>query len=170
MIGAALITRGYRITVTGLLLLLAVLIAVSPARLIYDEVYYMQAAHILATSGSFDVLMHTRSDIAAGPLYPYLHVLASPLTSFAAPAIRFVNFACLLITLAALAWTLRLMRQSTPWLRAAMLLAVPMIWPTSGMALTELPALARRVLNDKMSNRAEIKKLIQNWKADHLRA
>ena len=126
----------------GLLLLLAVLIAISPARLIYDEVYYMQAAHILAASGSFDVLMHTRSDIAAGPLYPYLHVMASPMTSYSAPAIRYVNFGCLLITLAALAWTLRLMGQGTPWLRAAMLLAVPMIWPTSGMALTELPALA----------------------------
>ena len=137
-----MIERGFQVAAAGLLLLLAGLIAVSPARLIYDEVYYMQAAHILAASGSFDVLMHTRSDIAAGPLYPYLHVLASPLTGFAAPVIRYVNFACLLITLAALAWTLRLMGQSTPWLRAAMLLAVPMIWPTSGMALTELPALA----------------------------
>ena len=142
MIGAAATNRGYQATTAALLLVLAVLIAISPARLIYDEVYYMQAVHILAASGSFDVLMHTRSDIAAGPLYPYLHVVASPLTGLAAPAIRYVNFTCLLITLAALAWTLRLMGQSTPRLRAAMLLSVPMMWPTSGMALTELPALA----------------------------
>ena len=142
MIGAAATNRGYQATTAALLLVLAVLIAISPARLIYDEVYYMQAVHILAASGSFDVLMHTRSDIAAGPLYPYLHVVASPLTGLAAPAIRYVNFACLLITLAALAWTLRLMGQSTPRLRAAMLMSVPMMWPTSGMALTELPALA----------------------------
>ena len=136
------LAKAYAPLAIGLLVLLAVLIAVSPALLIYDERYYMQASRILAASGSFDVLMHTRSDIAAGPLYPYLHVIASPLTGLAAPAIRYVNFACLLTTLAAIAWTLRSMGQSAPWLRAAMLLAVPMMWPTSGLALTELPALA----------------------------
>lgn len=137
-----LLTRTYAPLAVGLLLLLAALIAISPAFLIYDERYYMQASRILANSGSFDVLMRTRSDIAAGPLYPYLHVILSPLTGLGAPAIRYINFACLLISLAAMAWTMRLMQLSVPWLRAAMLLAVPMIWPTSGMALTELPALA----------------------------
>jgi hypothetical protein len=34
----------------------------------------------------------------------------------------------------------------------------------------ELPTLARRVLNEKLTNRKAIKQLIQNWKPDHLRA
>jgi hypothetical protein len=34
----------------------------------------------------------------------------------------------------------------------------------------ELPSLARKVLNDKMSERKPIKQLVQNWRADHLRA
>jgi uncharacterized membrane protein YciS (DUF1049 family) len=34
----------------------------------------------------------------------------------------------------------------------------------------ELPALARRVLQEKLTDRKVIKQLIQNWKADHLRA
>jgi len=34
----------------------------------------------------------------------------------------------------------------------------------------ELPTLARRVLNEKLENRKRIKQLVQNWKADYLRA
>ena len=33
----------------------------------------------------------------------------------------------------------------------------------------ELPALARKVLDEKIGGRAAIKKLVQHWKADHLR-
>lgn len=34
----------------------------------------------------------------------------------------------------------------------------------------ELPALARRVLDERLQNRKAIKQLVQNWEADHLRA
>jgi hypothetical protein len=34
----------------------------------------------------------------------------------------------------------------------------------------ELPALARKVLSDNLTDRKTIKKLVQNWRADHLRA
>lgn len=34
----------------------------------------------------------------------------------------------------------------------------------------ELPALARKVLNDKVTDIKAIKKMVQNWRADHLRA
>jgi hypothetical protein len=34
----------------------------------------------------------------------------------------------------------------------------------------ELPALARKVLDEKMNDRKAIKQLIKNWQADHLRA
>ncbi len=34
----------------------------------------------------------------------------------------------------------------------------------------ELPALARRVLDEKIQSRSEIKKAIRNWRPDHLRA
>ena len=35
---------------------------------------------------------------------------------------------------------------------------------------SELPALARKVLDEKMNDRKAIKQLIKNWQADHLRA
>ncbi len=35
---------------------------------------------------------------------------------------------------------------------------------------SELPTLARKVLNDKLDDRKTIKKLVQDWRADHLRA
>jgi Family of unknown function (DUF6526) len=34
----------------------------------------------------------------------------------------------------------------------------------------ELPALARKVLSDKLTDRKAIKQLVQNWRADYLRA
>ena len=34
----------------------------------------------------------------------------------------------------------------------------------------ELPALARRVLTDKVADRKSIKQMVQNWRADYLRA
>ncbi|MCU1343192.1 MAG: hypothetical protein JWN92_2615, partial [Candidatus Acidoferrum typicum] len=34
----------------------------------------------------------------------------------------------------------------------------------------ELPALARKVLDEKLNDRKAIKKLIKNWQADYLRA
>ena len=34
----------------------------------------------------------------------------------------------------------------------------------------ELPSLARKVLDEKLSERKAIKKLIQNWQGDYLRA
>jgi Family of unknown function (DUF6526) len=34
----------------------------------------------------------------------------------------------------------------------------------------ELPALARKVLDEKISERKPIKQLVKNWRADHLRA
>jgi hypothetical protein len=34
----------------------------------------------------------------------------------------------------------------------------------------ELPALARKVLDDKLNDRKTIKKLVKDWQADYLRA
>lgn len=125
----------------GLLALLGVLIAGSPRMLIYDERYYMEASWFLVTRFDFLALMTTPLDVAPGPVYAYLHYFLSPLTGLLPPAIRFVNWACLAGVMAANAATIRRMGYGDSLARAAMVLAVPMIWTTSGLALTELPAL-----------------------------
>ena len=124
------------------LMALAIVIALSPPILIYDERYYMASSYVLAAR--FDLLGPLRNplDLAAGPLYPYLHVLVEPLTRLQVPAVRYVNMATLMVVLACSWRTLALFGYRDPMARAAMLLAVPMVWPTSGMALTELPAMA----------------------------
>ena len=131
---------------TLVLLALAIMIAVSPRILIYDERYYMESSYYLAAH--FDLLgpLRTPLDLAAGPLYPHLHVLLSPLTQLQVPAVRYVNWAALAVTLACCWRTIGLLGYRDAPARAAMLLAVPMIGPTSGMALTEVPALAMAAL------------------------
>ena len=124
------------------LLAIATLIALSPRVLLYDERYYMQSAWFLAERRDFVALMRTPLDLAAGPLYAYLHVLAMPLTGLQVPAARFVNLACLMIAIAASARGIGRLGYTAAPARAAMLLAVPMVGPTAGLALTELPALA----------------------------
>ena len=126
---------------------LAILIAVSPPILIYDERYYMESSYYLAAH--FDLLgpLRTPLDLAAGPLYPYLHVLLAPLTQLQLPAVRYVNWVALVAVLGCSWRTLALLDYRDGAARAAMLLAVPMIGPTAGMALTEIPALAMASLS-----------------------
>ena len=135
------------LTAGAVLMALAIMIAVSPSILIYDERYYMESSYVLAAH--FDLLapLRTPLDLAAGPLYPYLHVLVAPLTQLQLPAVRYVNMASLVAVLACSWRTLALFGYRETAARAAMLLAVPMIWPTSGMALTEMPAMAMAALS-----------------------
>ncbi len=121
---------------------LAGLIAVSPRVLLYDERYYMEAAYFLVDRFDFGVLMQTRLDVAAGPLYAYLHYGLSPLTGLSPPAIRIVNLACLGLVIGVVGAVLRRLGYANAWARAGLILAVPMIIPASGLALTELPAMA----------------------------
>lgn len=141
--------RARRPIVAGLVVLVALAagIAASPRILLYDERYYMEASYFLAAHLDFVRLMTTPLDLAAGPLYAYLHVAAAALTDLRPPAIRYVNWAALTLTLALCAAALREMRYTDPLARAAMLLAVPMAMPTGGLALTEVPAMAFAALS-----------------------
>lgn len=126
----------------ALMVVLAVMIVLSPRMLIYDERYYMESAWLLATGSGRSALLTTRLDVATGPVYPILHHALAELTGLLPPAIRWINWVCLAVALAANAGTIRCMGFTNSFARSAMLLAVPLIWPSSGLALTELPALA----------------------------
>ena len=131
----------------AVLVALAILIAVSPPILIYDERYYMESSYTLAAH--FDLLGPLRNplDLAAGPLHAYVHALLAPLTKLQLPAVRYVNWVALAAALGCSWRTLVRFGYRDAAARAAMLLAVPMIGPASGMALTEIPALAMASLS-----------------------
>ena len=124
------------------LALLAIMIGTSPSELVHDEPYHIDLAKSVLASGWCAALTSPKNQSAAGPLYPAIHIAASPLTGFQAPAIRWVNFICLTLVIVTLAKTNQREPPCPDWVPAISILSVPYLWPTAGMALTELPALA----------------------------
>jgi 4-amino-4-deoxy-L-arabinose transferase-like glycosyltransferase len=125
----------------GSLLVLLVFILRTGPTLIYDEPFHMETVHRLEHQGFTAEYLRGASQSSPGPLYAVVHTALRPLTAWQAPAIRLVNFAFLLITMA-LVWTALRLRGSSRALAAALsLLAAPTMWVISGMALTEMPAM-----------------------------
>jgi hypothetical protein len=118
------------------------MIAFSPHALIYDEHYHMEAARLLAAGSSLNEMLRSPLDSAAGPFYGVLHAALQPITKLEAPAVRFVNFFLLLAAVGGLGYCFKTWRFDSPWQRAAVLSGIPMVWVTTGIALTEVPGLA----------------------------
>ncbi|MEO9132242.1 MAG: hypothetical protein ABI240_13665 [Sphingomonas sp.] len=121
---------------------LIAMVARSPSQYIYDEVYYLEGAHLLARGASFRDLLLAPLNTPAGPLYPVMHWLLSPLTGLRPPAIRVPNLILFAVAGAAIAYAMARWRLTDPWARTAMLLGLPIMWVSAGMALTEIPSLA----------------------------
>jgi hypothetical protein len=136
--------RGLRlqlIVVTGCLLALVAMIATSPSQLRYDEQGNLRLAHLVTKNGWLHALPSPENPSSAGPLYSAIHLTLSPITHLQPPAIRWVNFCCFLCVVVLLATPKPTEPLGTKLLSGCTLLAVPFLWPTAGMALTELPAL-----------------------------
>jgi hypothetical protein len=129
------------IVVTCCLSALVAMIAASPSQLRYDERNHIGLAQIVATNGWRHALLSPDNHSAAGPLYPAIHLMLSPVTHLRAPAIRWINFCCLVGVVLLLASCKQTEPLGPRILSAVTLLAVPFLWPAVGMALTELPAL-----------------------------
>jgi hypothetical protein len=123
-------------------LALVVMVAAGPNAFVYDERYYIVGAQLLAKGASFREFLLAPLSTPAGPLYPTLHYLLSPITQIQPWAIRWVNLALLGLAGAAISFCIGRQGYDHPAARAAMLLGVPMMWVCSGMALTEVPAFA----------------------------
>ncbi len=117
------------------------MIVTSPSQLRYDERNHIGLTQIVATNGWRDALLSPENHSAAGPLYPAIHRVLSPITHLQPPAIRWVNFCCFLGVVLLLARRKPVEPVAPRLLSRFTLLAVPFLWPAVGMALTELPAL-----------------------------
>jgi 4-amino-4-deoxy-L-arabinose transferase-like glycosyltransferase len=84
---------------------------------------------------------------APGPLYPVLHALIFPFTKFQAPYVRWLNVSLLFISIVALSICLKSYKFTKPFYRSVAILSVPMVWVTTGMALTEVPAFTMATLS-----------------------
>src|SRR5207249_1879666 len=110
-------------------------------KLRYDEREHIGLTQIVATNGWRDALLSPENHSAAGPLYPAIHLMLSPITHLQPPAIRWVNFCCFLGVVLLLARCKPVEPVAPRLLSGFTLLAVSFLWPAVGMALTELPAL-----------------------------
>ncbi|MGK7875330.1 MAG: hypothetical protein AB4426_19135 [Xenococcaceae cyanobacterium] len=125
------------------LLIYIFLVAFSPRKLIYDEVYYMGIAKDYIKSGFTPYFIENISG-HTGILYSIVHAIFSPLTNYSVPHIRFVNvfllFGCYLLILI---W-LKVRSDQTvgnALLNSGMWLAAPTAGVIGCMALTELPSI-----------------------------
>ena len=125
------------------LVAMAILIATSPARRVYDERWHLRYAEHVARNGWIATMTAPTSNhgSAVGPVYPALHIGASAITGFKPPAVRWISYLCLLGVIVTIARSVPELKPSRALTGAASLLAVPFLWPTAGMALTEMPAL-----------------------------
>lgn len=119
---------------------LAMMVAMGPPQLRYDEPFHLANVRLARTNGWIGMLRSAGNASATGPLFAVVHAVAAPITALRAPAVRWVNVACLVLTVLLLGrFRDSLCRPRLGW--AAALLAVPFMWPVCGLALTELPAL-----------------------------
>lgn len=125
--------------IIGLLLLVGA-VSLSPTRMIYDERDHFSVTKNMLKYGIIQSLTLT-SHSAPGPLFSFIHILASPITKIKPPLIRFVNIAFLLGIIMVSAKMARNLNLSNPTLVALSILSVPFTYPIAGMALTEIPAL-----------------------------
>jgi hypothetical protein len=117
---------------------LVVLILVLGTPPLYDEDDYLMNVTLLKKYGFTDLylLNHIGS---AGPLYPTLHYILEPLTNLKTPHIRLVNVVLLIGSIWFIGRTLKVLH--LPQSYALLVLAVPMTYVISGLALTEMPAI-----------------------------
>ena len=114
---------------------------IRPSQLRYDEHNHIGLTQLVATNRWRDALLSPENRSAAGPLYPAIHLMLSPITHLQSPSIRWVNFCCFLGVVLLLARCKPVEPVAPRLLSGFTLLAVPFLWPAVGMALTELPAL-----------------------------
>ncbi len=131
--------------ITGYLLLLVITIIHRQPPL-FDEPLLIPNVLLLDQYGLSREFFLNIDNQAPGPLYQFVHYALRPITHLQPPGIRLVNTFMLLmiiVLLAAIVRKTQLQRRikQNVWLPALHIMAVPMIWTVSGMALTEIPAM-----------------------------
>jgi hypothetical protein len=123
------------------LILLFFLICISPHKLVYDEGHHIAIAKSILSIGLINTLTNPPTISALGPLYSFLQLSLIDLTNLNPPWIRFINFSIFLLTIVLLILISKKLKFNDPVLTGFCIMVVPFMYPTVGMALTEIPAL-----------------------------
>ncbi|SHN44320.1 glycosyltransferase family 39 protein [Chitinophaga sp. CF418] len=129
--------------ISGYLLLLLITILHWQAPL-FDEPYFISNVYRLQQYGLSRTFLLNIDNQAPGPLYQLVHYALAPVTHLQTPGIRLVNTFMLLFIILLLTAIIRKMQRRVKrsvWLPALHIMAVPMVWQVSGMALTEIPSM-----------------------------
>ncbi len=119
------------------------LVAISPRRLIYDEIYYISIAQDYLREGFTNEFIRNIS-APTGILYALVHNFFAPITNFSVPNVRFVSLGLILCSyLLIFSW---LNFASKKCIESSLLIsAMWLVAPTTGvigcMALTEIPSI-----------------------------
>jgi hypothetical protein len=106
-----------------------------------DEKWYLATVGLLHRRG-FTTAFLRELPGPAGPLFTFVHALFEPLTHLHLLGTRLLTAALAACTVLCLAATMRLRRDTFAGMRAWQLLATPVFLTISGMAFTEMPAMA----------------------------
>lgn len=139
-------TRGSQTLLLARLLLAAAfvvfifLMANSPARVIYDERYFVGDIPLLHEYGFTPRFLNSLKG-AVGPLYAFVHAAFEPLTHLNPVGMRFVHVFLLLVLFSILLASFKRLEAVDPWVAAGSVMVVPMTWVLAGIALSEMPAM-----------------------------
>lgn len=124
-----------------LVVVMGTIVVTSPKPFFYDEPTYLNHVGYLHQYGWSKKFLFEYPGYA-GPLHSTLHYFLEPLTKFQPIVTRLVNVVLLLGTICLVRCFLKFYTdEKHKSLVALSLLSIPILWPISGMALTEMPSI-----------------------------
>lgn len=124
---------------------------------LFDEVVFIPNIYLFEQHGLSAEFLRNINEQAPGPLYQFVHYPLKPFTNWTTPGIRLVNVFLLGLLILLLARILVDLKQESfkkALVFAISLVAVPMVWQVSGLALTEMPTMFFAVLSALVLNLA----------------
>lgn len=111
---------------------------------LYDEPLFIPNVYLFEQYGLSKEFLLKINEQAPGPLYQFIHYPLKGITHLQTPGIRLVNTGLLggmILLLTAIITRLNKVDKKQAFLLALNMMAIPMVWNVSGMALTEIPAM-----------------------------
>ena len=127
------------IALAGFFFILVYTLFINHTGFCYDEPYYLSNVDIISRLGwGADFLENLKGP--AGPLHAWIHYILKPITEMRVLPTRMVNIVFAFIILFLVYKIIRVINPEKQHV-AFLFLAIPMTYPTMGMALTEIPAM-----------------------------